>query len=229
MLQVERDAADKASTRRMKRILSPIFTVFQDYQRVVDTLASADPMPTALIWGALRIVVEGMGRYVRLFDTIKDELAQLSDLVERLGLQEELYGKSKNMQELLCRTYINILKFWHRVDKECARCNWNLLIRASASFSKAKLQTILDQIEHDADAVDKLASLVEGRLARGEREDAEKERLAAGIEREESRIERQQQLEWRHEQKMALPGLLFLQLFRTPLLKCAHRTALSYH
>ena len=35
---------------------------------------------------------------------------------------EDLYGSSTEMQNLFFNSYIHVLKFWSRVDKECQRC-----------------------------------------------------------------------------------------------------------
>lgn len=49
IIQLDRDDSDRAAARRMRSVLRPVVTVLTDYAGVVDTLCSADPMPTALI------------------------------------------------------------------------------------------------------------------------------------------------------------------------------------
>lgn len=73
----------------------------------------------------------------------------------------------------------------------------NLLLRAAASFNTKKLQGIVDDLRKDADQIDKIVPIIEARKARGEREDAEVERLAAGLERLESKQERHEASTWR--------------------------------
>ena len=77
----------------------------------------------------------------------------------------------------------------------------NVLLRAAASFSVKKLQGIVDDLKEDANRMDKLVPIVEGRIARGEREDAEKERVEAGLERLENKQERKEAAAWRKQQQ----------------------------
>lgn len=71
------------------------------------------------------------------------------------------------------------------------------LTRSTFSFSTKKLQDIISDMETDANHIEKLAPIVEARKSRGEREDAAKERLEAGIGREQAKIERLESAEWR--------------------------------
>ena len=76
-----------------------------------------------------------------------------------------------------------------------------MVTRSAFSFNMRKLQSIVADMEADANQIAKLAPIVEARKARGEREDAAKERSEAGIEREEAKIERFESAEWRQIQQ----------------------------
>lgn len=180
----------KSSVKLMKRVLGPVVAVFRDYYGVLDTLCQADPTPGIVLWGALKIVIDGLGRFLDLFDKIKNEVLSLTTQLRRLVLYEDLYGSSPDMQEYLFRSYKDIFRFWCRVDKECNRCSFNSLLRASASFSLRKLQGIVGDIEHNADELDKLVPIIEGQYAG-------QERLEASIERGKNQIEREEGSAWR--------------------------------
>ena len=207
LLQVERKSQDRWSSRVLKKILNPVVTVLIDYYGIVDTLSNADPMPTAIIWGALKVVIDGLNRFTGLFETIKSELLALTTQLQRLTFYEDLYKDSLIMQEQLCRSYINLLRFWYHVNKECDRCKFSALLRAAASFSTKKLQAIIDDMRQDSDNIEKLAPIIEARRARGERENAAKERQEANLEREESKTERKAASAWRQEQQGRIPGM----------------------
>lgn len=72
------------------------------------------------------------------------------------------------------------------------------MLRATTSFSTKKLQNVIDDLTSEVEKIDKLTPIVEGRIARGEREDSERERKEAKIDREENRIERKENAEFRH-------------------------------
>lgn len=76
-----------------------------------------------------------------------------------------------------------------------------MVTRGAFSFNIRKLQSIVSQMEFDANQIEKLAPIVEARKARGEREDAARERCEAGIEREEARAERLESAKWRETQQ----------------------------
>lgn len=96
-------------------------------------------MPTAIIWGALSVVLnvlsipflarrrvltqpkQGAQRYFRIFDTIKTQLYAVAHTLECIALHEQLFGDCDKMQRLLCDSYINLLRFWSKVHKELTR------------------------------------------------------------------------------------------------------------
>ena len=157
-------------------------------------------------------------RFLALYETIKDQLGRLKRHLECLTEYEELYGESGIMQELLQLSYINVIRFWCRVEKECTRCSKfnmargknsipthavaNRMGRALASFSTSKLDGIVERIEQNSSDISKLIPIVQERVLRGEREDAVEERRLAGIARaEQSAFFRQQQEERKLEKK----------------------------
>ena len=190
ILQMEVKHGKKGSIKMMKRVMTPFVHVIKDYYGVLDTLCQADPTPGILLWGCLKIVVDGMGRFVDLFDKIKAEVLSMTNQIGRLTLYEDLYGRSPEMQEYLFRSYRDVFRFWCRVDKECNRCSLNSLFRASTSFSVKKLQIIMDDLKNDADEIDKLVPILEGQFAG-------RERLEASDDRAENRKEREEVSAWR--------------------------------
>ena len=190
MSQIEARHAQKPSVRIMRRVLTPVITAMKDYYGVLDTLTQADPTPGMIVWGTLKIIIDGLGRFLDLFDKIKTEIMSLTTQLRRMTLYEELYGESKDMQAHLFRSYTNIFRFWCRVEKECNRCSLNTLLRASASFSIKKLQSIVNDLKENADDIDKLVPIIEGQYAGLERAEARLERI-------ENKKERDEGSEWR--------------------------------
>ena len=188
--QMEIRHAQKPSVRIARRVLSPAVSVLKDYYGVFDTLSQADQTPGCVLWGILKIAIDGLSRFVDLIDKIKAEVLSLSAQLRRLTLYEELYGSSLDMQELLFSSYKNVFRFWCRVDKECSRCGLNTLLRASTSFSIKKLQAIVDDLKKDADQIEKVAAILEGQYAGTER-------VEASLERHENKKERDESSAWR--------------------------------
>ena len=188
--QIETRHAQKPSIKIMRRVLGPVIAVLKDYYGVLDTLSQADQTPGCVLWGVLKVAIDGLTRFIDLIDKIKAEVLSLSVQLRRLTWYEELYGQSVDMQELLFSSYKNVFRFWCRVDKECSRCGLNTLLRASTSFSIKKLQAIVDDLKKDADQIDKMAGILEGQYAGTER-------IEASLERYENRKERDEGSAWR--------------------------------
>jgi hypothetical protein len=72
---------------------------------------------------AARIFLTSMcsNRYLSLYEKISTQLRALTGHLHRLTIYEELFVSSVIMQEELKRSYINVLRFWSRVAKECKR------------------------------------------------------------------------------------------------------------
>ena len=64
---------------------------------------------------------------------------------------------------------------------------FSVLIKATASFSTKKLQSITQDLANEVDKVDKLIPIVEARKRSGEVQNSEIERQRAGIERTENK------------------------------------------
>lgn len=188
--QIEAKHAQKPSVKIIKRVLGPVVSILKDYYGVFDTLSQADPTPACVLWGVLKVAIDGLSRFVDLIDKIKAEVLSLSTQLRRLTLYDVLYGQSLDMQQLLFSSYRNVFRFWCRVDKECSRCGLNTLLRASTSFSIKKLQAIVDDLKEDADQIDKVAAIIEGQYAGTER-------MEASLERKETRKERDEGSAWR--------------------------------
>ncbi|RAK95688.1 uncharacterized protein BO80DRAFT_469213 [Aspergillus ibericus CBS 121593] len=185
IIQLERQAEDRTAARAARKILSPVVQVLNAYSGLVDTLVSADPMPTAIIWGCLRAVIDCSQRFLELYEKISDQIKQLKTHLTILTEYEELFDHSATMRELLQASYIDIIRFWRRVDKECNRCVANRALRAMTKFSTDKLNGIVTSMGNTADYMSRLVPAVQERMDRGERENAAEERRVAGIAREE--------------------------------------------
>ncbi|KAJ7266958.1 hypothetical protein B0H12DRAFT_1098958 [Mycena haematopus] len=199
--QAEQKYVKQPGTRTMQRILRPVVLALQDYDSILSTLVSADPMPTALIWGALKIVIDGAHRFIDLFDTIRKELNLLTYQLQRINSYDKLYGDYKQLQELFCNSFINMLRFWSRVDKECDTNThgYKSVLKATTSFSTSKLNNIVKDIEDDAEKIEKFVDILEATEGKLERRAAELDRFQAEIARVAAQTRWEAQVAW-HEQ-----------------------------
>ncbi|KKK13017.1 hypothetical protein ARAM_001867 [Aspergillus rambellii] len=123
-------------------------------------MCQANPFPAAIIWGALRIVFDCADRFASLFETIKQQLQDLTFHIERINYFDKLY-KDPSMQTLLCRSYITVLRFWARVRKECERNTFNMFLKSAAPFSTKKMDSIILDLKRDAEEIKDRADMLE--------------------------------------------------------------------
>ncbi|KAK0464302.1 uncharacterized protein EV420DRAFT_1637875 [Desarmillaria tabescens] len=195
---------EKKNTQRKKplmKVLRPIVDALIAFDGVLSALASTDPMPSSIIWAALSFIVKGAHRYFELFDKIRRELNSLSLELERMAEYESLYGDSENMRNLLCDSYMSVLRFWSAIEKQCEESCIKGALKQVFSFNADKLNEIIEEIKDNSDGIAKLAQIAEARLEKGAREDASREWKEAQLERIESRKERQAASQFREEQR----------------------------
>ncbi|KAJ6543109.1 hypothetical protein B0H19DRAFT_957631, partial [Mycena capillaripes] len=210
---IEQQHSEQPGMRILHRILGPVVKVLQGYDSILGTLVSVDPMPSAIVWGGLKIIIEGVHRFLNLFETIKQELEMLTAQLNRINEFHNLYGNSDRLQELFCSSFINMLRFWSRVNKECNTPFTTGLLKAATSFSTNKLNLIIKDIKDDADQIEKHVSILEASMGKKERQAAELERLQAGSHRTAAEKEWDTQAAWRDKDEGDRQGLLILYLF----------------
>ncbi|KAI0033878.1 hypothetical protein K488DRAFT_46741, partial [Vararia minispora EC-137] len=160
-----------------RRLFRRITNALEDYSEVIGQLASAQPLPLAIIWGSLKVVIQSVARCNFLLDSMKAELDALEIQIRRITDYEHLYSDSKTMQQNVFSSYTNMVRFWHRVHKEC-----NLGSSLTSSSSR-KLAAIVSDMKADAESVQKEASILQAKLDKHEYAEAQKDRDAANAER----------------------------------------------
>ena len=89
-------------------------------------------------------------------------------------------------------TGIVSLHYGHSIEQPTYNPGLNALLRASASFSTKKLQSIIEDLKENADQIEKLAPIIEAQFAGDERAEAAHERYENKKERDEGSAWRQQ-------------------------------------
>ncbi|KUJ10194.1 uncharacterized protein LY89DRAFT_627632 [Mollisia scopiformis] len=171
------------SHNHVRGALEPIIQAMVDYTGILDTLCQADPMPTALVWGSLRALVGCCGRYVNLYKLIRGQLNKLTNELNRLKEYEDLFGHSDAMQELLKASYLEILRFYAKVESQCRHSGAFLAIKSLTSFSLKKIDDILATISENGNDIAKLVSIIQERIYQETRKDTFEEYGKAEIAR----------------------------------------------
>lgn len=104
--------------------------------------------------------------------------------IRRLSDFEELFKESAEMQGLLVCSYLRILEFWVRVERQCKTCGLMLAVKSLTSFSTQRLDEILSEMTACNEKITKLVPVIQERHRRGEHEDAKNEWVKASFELE---------------------------------------------
>ncbi|KAH7104372.1 hypothetical protein BKA62DRAFT_504918 [Auriculariales sp. MPI-PUGE-AT-0066] len=181
---IQQEEAKHNISGPVRRLFKRITSALADYSAVIGQLVSAQPLPLAIIWGALKVVVESAARCRNMFEVMKDELQALADQIQRITDYEDLYGDSDAMQRYFFCSYTNMIRFWHRVHKECHRSSISTVGQSLTSASTKKLFGIVNDLKRDVEAIAQEASVCQAKLDNIEYTDAQKERAAASKERD---------------------------------------------
>ncbi|KAI0062760.1 hypothetical protein BV25DRAFT_1943480 [Artomyces pyxidatus] len=178
---IQQEETKRTLSGPVKRLFKRVTRALEDYSDVIGQLVSAQPLPLAIIWGALKVVIESSARCRNMFDAMTDELRALADQLQRITDYEDLYGDSESMQRFLFRSYTNMIGFWHRVHQECTRVS--TIRRAINPSASRELTAIVNDLKYDVDCIAQEASVCQAKLDSSEYAEAQKERKAAAEER----------------------------------------------
>lgn len=126
------------------------------------------------------------------------ELRRLSDF-------EELFTtESAEMRGLLVCSYMRILEFWDRVERQCNTCKLMLAVKSLTSFSTHELDVTLAEMGTCNERVIKLVPVIQERRRRGEHQNVKNEWTKANADLEKLIREQKATRERKSSQQSAL-------------------------
>ncbi|KAI1079934.1 hypothetical protein F5B20DRAFT_590137 [Whalleya microplaca] len=179
LAKMEQDSSQKG----VKKILRPVFEAVCDYDAIISTMVSANPMPSALIWGGLKAVVECFKRYAAVFEKIETQLIKLTQELKFLKRYEELFKQYTAMEQLLTQSYINIIRFWIKVEELCSEPVLKSFAKSITSARTKKLGDVLDAITDGSNNIVKMVPIIQEQIRRSEQGNAidERRRMEAAL------------------------------------------------
>ncbi|KAG1898128.1 uncharacterized protein F5891DRAFT_982041 [Suillus fuscotomentosus] len=150
--EVEGQHSQKQSQKVVSKYLLPFVDALEGFTGIVDALSEFYARPTlnpiaSIVWGCLK----SLGQCARLFENIHYELDSLGGHLKNIAVYGDLYQKNADMQEVLCNAYINVIRFWYRVDKECTKSGLGL--KFGTPFSTKKLGGIINDMHCDPEKI----------------------------------------------------------------------------
>ncbi|KAG6357688.1 hypothetical protein INS49_013567 [Diaporthe citri] len=157
--------AQSSKLRKRYGVFRTTVNALKEYTGVLDVFVQVQPMPLAIIWGGLRIVVECASRYDSHFDKIKTEIQnELPDLLIDLAGCEDIYGMSsygfRVTRNIIALSYINIFKFCYHATKLLQ----SPVVSAVVESRARKLHAALQDLRSNWDHLSRIRDSVESRL-----------------------------------------------------------------
>jgi hypothetical protein len=148
--------------RRLMIFINPVVEAIREYSETIGLMAQAYPVPCCLIWGGLKIILDGLSRSVIQVEKIKDALTILPDRLWELTSCEKMYGSSpyasEPVQRLLARSYKTIFHFLYRAVK--------VLEHPLVYFTTTdqKLMKHLVHLQEQGDQLTRMVTIAQARL-----------------------------------------------------------------
>ncbi|KIJ62331.1 hypothetical protein HYDPIDRAFT_189153 [Hydnomerulius pinastri MD-312] len=163
LVEIVDKKAESASQKVLGTYVRPVVDTLKGFYGIIDTLTSSNTI-ASISWGCVKLLLDTVGQYAGLLDTIQSQLKTLQIVLSNVTQYDQLYRGDEKMQQLLCQTYISVIGFWRRVDKECSR--YSTFIKSSRSAKKLddiskKIEGDVSRIKDRADVLSKVESRTE--------------------------------------------------------------------
>ncbi|KAK8178822.1 hypothetical protein BC567DRAFT_263432 [Phyllosticta citribraziliensis] len=92
----EGKTSDKKSTKIILRFVKPVIEFLTGHYNVIDTICQADPTPSAIIWGCLKIVISSVDRAVKILETFREHFDRIKTHLDLIDKYEALFRDSNS-------------------------------------------------------------------------------------------------------------------------------------
>ncbi|KAK8852333.1 vegetative incompatibility protein HET-E-1 [Apiospora arundinis] len=153
---------------KVRRCFRNVVQGLETYSGVMEVFVQVQPMPMAIIWGGLKILVQCASRHYRNLDKIELHVVHLHDVLSDLLACEDVHDVSvygaKAVQRLLRAAYTSILEFWYYATKTLENPV------ASALFETQSLSRVVDGLERHWEHLCRIRGGAEAQLNKAFRE-----------------------------------------------------------
>ncbi|KAK8128523.1 hypothetical protein PG984_009631 [Apiospora sp. TS-2023a] len=122
-LQESVDALVKpeAGNNKALRCFRSVVQGLEDYSGVMEVFVQVQPMPMAIIWGGLKVLVQCASRHDSNLDKIKGHMGDLQPILHDISNFQDVHGVSvygtEAVQKVLSAAYTSILEFCYYATK----------------------------------------------------------------------------------------------------------------
>jgi len=164
--ELERKQKRDSKTLWVTDKLRPLVTGLAQYTSACDVMVQAAPSAAVLLYGGARLVLQLAQNFYSCFDTVLSIMEDVGFVLQRYRLFKEAYQASTNMQNLLIRSYKNIVLFWLKASKLLSRKAYKTLLVGIVKPLDAEWKRCRQDLQDDSNRVQELAQATEADLRR---------------------------------------------------------------
>ena len=159
--ELERNQKRDSKTLRVTDKLRSLVTGLAQYTSGCDVMIQAAPSAAVLLYGGARVVLQLAQNFYSCFDAVLSIMEEVGFVLQPYRLFKEAYQASTNMQDLLIRSYKNIISFWQKASKLLSRKAYKTLLVGIVKPLDAEWKKCSRDLERDSRHVEMLAQATE--------------------------------------------------------------------
>ncbi|KAL4884628.1 hypothetical protein BJY04DRAFT_215092 [Aspergillus karnatakaensis] len=198
VFQITEDANKKflssSSSAGFSQKLSPCLQTIARFSPVVDSLTQFDPSPSSLVWGSLKLLLQGALQYASYLEKLGEMFEEFGQFFPVVEEYEEIFKTSDVVQLAVVHLYTNLVQFFTRAVRFLKKKPRDLIFRTIVKPFEHDYSQILRNYQNHRSELQAVAIAAMEKNARQERQLAEAARSAATEERKQAQEERQHAL-----------------------------------
>lgn len=154
------DLQTQKSSGRGLRILARLEPFIDSLARVMglcENMLSAAPFGVSIAFSGARIVLKLATQMQTCLDSIVDAMEQIGNSLKCYDKFAQAFPDSDEVQDLLARSYKNIVCFWFKASRILSRHSLKTVIRGATRSIEKEIKTALDGLSRDSSNVMALA------------------------------------------------------------------------
>ncbi|KAK7533364.1 uncharacterized protein J3D65DRAFT_79572 [Phyllosticta citribraziliensis] len=173
----EGKTSDKKSTKIILRFVKPVIEFLTGHYNVIDTICQADPTPSAIIWGCLKIVISSVDRAVKILETFREHFDRIKTHLDLIDKYEALFRDSNSVRDALYNSCFNVVKFCTLVWRECKRPTLQFWAKTFLPSATRDFDEVVKKIDQHERSFTRLGGVKDMMNRRAREEERDKQKL----------------------------------------------------
>lgn len=165
-----------SNTRWVSEKLQPLLSGLDQYTKACDVMAQAGGSMGVLVYGGARVVLQLALGFHNCFDRVLLIMEEVGNSLDCYKHFATAYETSAEMQNLLVRTYKNIVSFWQDASKLLGKPAYRTLLKGIVKPLDQEWSERKQRLKEDSDRVLKLAFATSASIQKNKDEEKKERR-----------------------------------------------------